>query len=83
MENAAISSATGNVPNPFATTPGGTFVGTGKKTTVYGSLFYHFNRFVEVYLAADKAKFTGTYRAAVTHGFSDVTELATGVRLRF
>jgi predicted porin len=83
VENAGIGSATGNVPNPFAATPGGTLVANGKKKTVYGSVFYHFNRFVEVYLAADKAKFDGTYRAAITHGFSDVTELAMGVRLRF
>ena len=83
VENAGISSATGNVPNPFAATPAGTFVANGKKKTLYGSVFYHFNRFVEVYLAADKAKFDGTYRAGVTNGFSDVTELAVGVRLRF
>ncbi|HXN14875.1 MAG TPA: porin [Usitatibacter sp.] len=82
VENAGVGSS-GNVPNPFAGLPGGMGVGTGKKTTIYGSVFYHFNRFVETYLAADYAKFTDTYRASVTHGFSNVTELAVGVRLRF
>jgi predicted porin len=82
VENAAVSSSL-NQPNPFAATPGGTLVGTGKKTTVYGSVFYHFNRFVEVYVAADKAKFTDGYHNASTHGFNDVTEVAIGTRLKF
>jgi predicted porin len=83
VDNAGIGSATGNVPNPFATTPGGTLVASGKKKTLYASAFYHFNRFVEVYLAADHAKFNGTYRAAAAHGFTDITEVAAGIRLRF
>jgi len=83
VDNAAISSATGNVPNPFAATPGGAFLATGKKKTAYGSVFYHFNRFVEVYLAADRAKFDGTYRAAAAHGFDSIGEVGTGIRLRF
>jgi len=83
VENAGIGSATGNVPNPFAATPGGTFVADGKKKTLYGSVFYHFNRFVELYVAADRAKFDGTYRNASTNGFKDVDEFAVGMRLKF
>ena len=60
-----------------------TLVANGKKKTLYASTFYHFNRFVEVYLAADYMKLSDGYHVAVANGFANQTEVGVGVRLRF
>lgn len=82
VENAAVGAA-GNIPNPFAAMPGGALIATGKKKTLYASTFYHFNRFVEVYLAADYMKLSDGYHVAVANGFANQAEVGVGVRLRF
>ena len=58
-------------------------VATGKRKTLYGSIFYHFDRQTEVYVAADKLSMTGGYRQKSTFGALDQTELGVGLRLRF
>ena len=80
--NAARNGA-GFTLNPFANTVGTTTVGSGNRSTIYGSSFYHFNRFFEVYLAADYLRLTNGYTAAGTHGFANQVEVGLGSRFRF
>jgi len=81
--NAAFSSK-GFTLRPFQDDPtGAKTVGTGTKLTVYGSIFYHLSRRAEVYLAADRMWLLDGYKLAVTNGFSNQTEVATGMRFRF
>jgi predicted porin len=81
--NAAFSSK-GFTLRPFQDDPtGAKTVGTGTKRTVYGSIFYHLSRRAEVYLAADRMWLLDGYKLAVTNGFSNQTEVATGMRFRF
>ena len=83
--NAGITgaAATANVLNAYADTTAITATATGKRKTLYGSIFYHFDRATEVYLAADKLSMTGQYRQKSASGFLDQTELGIGLRTRF
>ncbi|HJV94485.1 MAG TPA: porin [Albitalea sp.] len=80
--NAAVN-AGGNVLNAYANASTATATATGKKGTVYGSIFYHFDKSTEVYLAGDYMKLGGGYRVATANGFRSQTELAVGLRTRF
>jgi predicted porin len=81
--NAAFSSK-GFTLRPFQDDPtGAKTVGTGTKRTVYGSVFYHLSRRAEVYFAADRMWLLDGYKLAVTNGFPNQTEVATGMRFRF
>ena len=60
-----------------------TAVASGKRKTLYGSAFYHFDRATEVYVVADKLSLTDGYRQKSTAGFLDLTEFGVGLRTRF
>ena len=81
-DNAAVNAA-GNNLTPYANTGGAVRTVTGDKKTLYGSVFYHFDRRFEVYFAADYAKLSGGYKLGSFNGFTNQTELATGMRFRF
>lgn len=61
---------------------GATTAVNGTRSTMYASVFYHFDRFTEVYLAGDsmKLKDGSTLKA---DGSQKQTELAVGMRTRF
>ena len=80
--NAAVNSG-GNVLNAFANAAGATAKATGSRSTVYGSIFYHFDKVTEVYLGADYLKLKDGYKVGVTNGSPSQTELALGLRTRF
>ena len=73
----------GNVLNAFADASAAKAVATGSRSTIYGSVFYHFDKITEVYLAADQLKLKDGYKASATNGFPSQTELAVGMRTRF
>lgn len=81
--NAGYNAAGSSTLNPFADNSSVTKIGSGKKSTLYASAFYHFSKRTEVYVAADYAKLTDGYRAAAFNGFANQTELAVGIRTRF
>jgi predicted porin len=83
--NAGITGtgATANVLNAFADTSAITTTATGKRKTVYGSVFYHFDRQTDVYLAADHLTMTDAYRQKSVNGFLTQNELGVGMRFRF
>ncbi len=81
--NAAYNAAGTSTLNAFADTSTATTVGTGKKSTLYGSVFYHLSKRTELYVAADYMKLRNGYRVASANGFSNQTELAAGMRTRF
>jgi predicted porin len=58
-------------------------VATGSRATIYGSVFYHFDKITEVYVAADSLKLKDGYHVASTNGFASQTEVAVGLRTRF
>ena len=68
---------------PYQDASGAKATGTGDKKTLYGSIFYHFDRRTEAYLAADYMKLTNGYKLAVTNGHDSQTEVAIGLRFRF
>ncbi|WP_211454906.1 porin [Collimonas antrihumi] len=80
--NAAFS-ASGSTLNPFANVALATATGSGKKSTIYGSAFYHISKRTEFYVAADYMKLNDQYVAAQSNGFRNQTELAMGMRTRF
>ena len=81
--NAALNGG-GNVINAFADGSNATATATGKRTTLYGSVFYHLDPTTEFYFAADRLKLGGEYtQASVTHGLDTQTEFGLGVRFRF
>lgn len=80
--NAAYKADGSSILNAYANANTATVAGTGKKSTLYASTFYHFSKRTEVYLAADYMKLTDGYRAG-TSGFSNQTEVAVGMRTRF
>ncbi|WP_372527713.1 porin [Piscinibacter sp.] len=84
-KNAGItgSGATANVLNAYADTTAITTTATGKRKTLYGSIFYHFDRQTEVYLAADHLSLTDAYRQKGANGFLSQNELGVGMRFRF
>ncbi|WP_211251705.1 porin [Andreprevotia chitinilytica] len=69
--------------NAFKDTSGVTTTGSGKRSTLYASAFYHFDPQTDVYVAFDYLKLDGGYTQASTHGFDSQTEVATGVRYKF
>ncbi|MDY7544662.1 porin [Glaciimonas sp. CA11.2] len=81
--NAAYNvSGTGTL-NAYSNASFSTTAGSGKKSTVFGSAFYHLSKRTELYLAADYMKLTDGYRVASANGFKNQTELAVGMRTRF
>jgi predicted porin len=96
VRNAAYSGG-GTTIRQFGDTSSATTTGSGAKSTVYGSVIYHFNKLTQVYLAGDHATVSGGYRASGavagklgTSGPSgeagwspSQTELAAGMRLIF
>jgi len=81
-DNAGVNGA-GNVLTPYADASGVHATATGDKKTGYGSIFYHFDRRVEVYLVADSMKLTDGYHVAVTNGHDSQVEAGVGMRIRF
>ena len=56
---------------------------TGSRSTIYGSVFYHFDKITEVYVAADYLKLKDGYKVGVTNGAPSQTEFGIGLRTRF
>jgi predicted porin len=81
-DNAGLSGA-GFVLNPYTDTSGVTTGVSGKKQTFYGSIFYHFDRSTEVYLAADHMKLKDGWRDPRSFGLMSQNEIAVGIRTRF
>jgi predicted porin len=80
--NAAVNGG-GNVLNAFANASAATATATGSRSTLYGSVFYHFDKITEVYIAADYLKLKDGYKVGATNGAPSQTELALGLRTRF
>jgi predicted porin len=80
--NAAVNGG-GYVINAYADTSAAKATATGKRRTVYGSVFYHFDKRTELYLASDYLSTDGSYKASQAHGADSQFELATGLRFRF
>jgi predicted porin len=81
-KNAGLNSG-GNTLIPYQDASGVTLTGTGDKKTLYGSVFYHFDRRTEAYLAADYMKLKDGYHLSVTNGHDTQNEVALGLRFRF
>ncbi len=81
-DNAGLSGA-GFVLNPYTDTSGVTTGVSGKKQTFYGSIFYHFDRSTEVYLAADHMKLKDGWKDPRSFGLMSQNEIAVGIRTRF
>jgi predicted porin len=79
--NAANNGAGGTVKNAFAGIAGLTAVTSGNRNTLYGSVFYHFDKSTEVYVAADMLNMDKGY--GNVNGSSTQNELAVGMRTRF
>lgn len=80
--NAAFS-ADGNTLNAYANVAGATAAGSGRKNTLYGSVFYHVSKRTEFYVAADYMKLKDQYIVGGTNGHNSQTEFAVGMRTRF
>lgn len=80
--NAGVNGS-GFVKNAYADTSNIAGVATGKRKTLYGSMFYHLDAQTEFYLAADHLKTTGTYKAAQANGATSQTEFGLGMRYKF
>jgi predicted porin/uncharacterized coiled-coil protein SlyX len=80
--NAAVNGG-GNVINAFGNVASSTAVATGSRSTVYGSVMYHFDKFTEVYVATDYLKLKDGYRVSATNGAKSQVEVAVGMRTRF
>lgn len=78
-DNAALKS--GVVRNAFYEIGGLTTVGSGNRNTIYGSMFYHFDKSTEVYIAADYLKLDAGY--GTVKGSDSQTEVGVGMRTRF
>lgn len=79
--NAANNGKGGTVKNAFASIAGLTAVTSGNRNTLYGSMFYHFDKSTEVYIAADFLKLDAGY--GNVNGADTQTEVAVGLRTRF
>ncbi len=73
----------GLIRNPYANTSGITSVQSGTKGTIYGSIFYHFDRTTEVYVVADRMKLKDGWRDPRSAGLPDQNEFGVGIRTRF
>jgi predicted porin/uncharacterized coiled-coil protein SlyX len=80
--NAAVNGA-GNVLNAFANASAAKATATGSRGTLYGSVFYHFDKITEVYFAADYLKLKDGYKVGATNGAPSQTEFGIGLRTRF
>ena len=80
--NGAINKG-GSTINAYADGSSAPTTGTGKKSTLYGSAFYHLSKRTELYVAADYMKLADGYKVAGTNGFGNQTEVAIGMRTRF
>jgi predicted porin len=80
--NAAVNGG-GNVLNAFANASAAKATATGSRSTVYGSVFYHFDKITEVYIAADDLKLKDGYKVGATNGKPSQTEFGIGLRTRF
>ena len=67
----------------FTDTSGVKTAGRGDRKTLYGSVFYHFDRRTEAYLAADYLKTTDGYKDPGPKGRDTQSEVALGLRFRF
>jgi len=81
-DNAGLSGK-GFVLNPYTDTSAVTTGVSGKKQTFYGSIFYHFDRSTEVYLAADHMKLKDGWLDPRSFGLMSQNEIAVGIRTRF
>lgn len=81
-QNAAVNGS-GYVLNAYANTGNATAVATGRRKTWYGSVFYHFDKRTELYLASDQLNTDGNYLASQANGFKSQTEIAAGMRFKF
>ncbi|MFJ3046019.1 porin [Herbaspirillum chlorophenolicum] len=81
--NAAYSADGSGTLNAYTDASTATATGSGKKTTVYGSMFYHLSKRTELYVAADYMKLTDGYRVSSANGFMNQTQLGVGMRTRF
>ena len=81
-KNAGFNSG-GNTLIPYQDASSVTLTGTGDKKTLYGSVFYHFDRRTEAYLAADWMKLKDGYHLSITNGHDTQNEVALGLRFRF
>jgi predicted porin len=85
--------ASGNTLNPMGNTSGVTTVADGAKNTVFGSVMYHWDSQLDVYLAADSFNVSGNWvlgdaqgngnHFGVGHTYQDEYEVATGFRFKF
>jgi predicted porin len=83
----------GTTLNPFGNTSGVTMTADGKKSTVYGSIFYHADRQLDLYFAADYFTVGGNWLVGDAQGnglhfgtgqpFKNETEVAVGARFKF
>ena len=67
----------------FTDTSGVKTAASGNRKTVYASMFYHFDRRTEAYLAADYLRTTDGYKDPAPKGRDSQTEVAVGLRFRF
>ena len=81
-DNAAVNGG-GYVLNAYANASNATAAASGKRKTVYGSMFFHFDSRTELYLAADQLNTDGNYLASQANGHKSQFGMATGMRFRF
>jgi predicted porin len=81
-QNAGLSGS-GFIRNPYSDTSSVVASGSGTKGTIYTSVFYHFDRSTEVYVAADWMKTNSGWADPRSFGHDKQTELAVGLRTRF
>lgn len=81
--NAAFNKDGSSTLTAFKDASAATATGTGRKSTLYGSLFYHLSKRTELYAAADYMKLKDGFRVGSANGFANQTELAVGMRTRF
>ncbi|WP_342618537.1 porin [Rhodoferax sp. GW822-FHT02A01] len=81
--NNAGLNGSGYVLNAFADASGVTAVGSGNRSTVYGSVFYHLDSATEIYAAFDHLNTTDTYLAAQAGGAKSADEVGVGMRFKF
>ena len=67
----------------FTDTTGVRTAGSGNRKTLYASIFYHFDRRTEAYLAADYLKTNDGYKDPAPKGRDSQREIALGLRFRF
>ncbi len=90
--NHAGFSGGGTTLNPFGNTAGVTAVGDGAKKSLYGSVMYHWDRQLDLYVAADYFKMSGDWVVGDAQGTGHFgkgqpsdsqTEIAIGGRFKF